>query len=238
MGFKWIGAEMDARGPERFVFGAEESYGFLAGSHVRDKDAAVASLLTAELAARLKSQGKTLSQRLDELFLEHGCFTEGQINVQMPGEQGMQEMRALMDRLRAGPPGRLGGLRVVRVRDYLSGQQKTATGPCGSHAERGNQGTGGAMPTPAWACEPSGAMPTPAWACEPLDAPRGDLVILDLEPAGNYLAVRPSGTEPKVKIYLFAYDSPGAAAELEPTKAAQAARLQAVGGDFRAFSGA
>jgi phosphoglucomutase/phosphomannomutase len=225
VGFKWIGAEMDARGPERFIFGAEESYGFLAGSHVRDKDAAVASLLTAELAARLKSQGKTLSGRLDELFLEHGCFTEGQINVQMPGQQGMEEMRTLMDRLRSAPPGRLGGLRVVRVRDYLSGQQKTANGACGSHAERGNQGTGGAMPTPVW-------------ACEPLDAPRGDMVILDLEPAGNYLAVRPSGTEPKVKIYLFAYDPPGAAAELEPTKAAQAARLQAVGGDFRAFSGA
>ena len=68
VGFKYIGGEMDLRGPQDFVFGAEESYGFLAGDHVRDKDAAVASLLLAELAARLKAQGKTLHQRLDELF--------------------------------------------------------------------------------------------------------------------------------------------------------------------------
>ena len=66
VGFKWIGAEMDARGPKDFVFGAEESYGFLAGDHVRDKDAAVASMLTAEMAAKLKAEGKTLYQRLDE----------------------------------------------------------------------------------------------------------------------------------------------------------------------------
>ena len=67
---------MDARGPEDFVFGAEESYGFLVGDHVRDKDAAVASMLLAELAARLKAEGKTLHQRLDELFLRYGCHTE------------------------------------------------------------------------------------------------------------------------------------------------------------------
>ncbi len=209
VGFKWIGAEIDARGPERFVFAAEESYGFLAGSHVRDKDAAVASLLTAELAARLKSEGKTLSERLDELFRQYGCFTEGQISLQMPGEKGMEETRALMGRLRSDPPASLGGLKVVRIRDYLSGQQKSATG----------------------------AMPTLAWACEPLDALPGDMVILDLETAGNYLAVRPSGTEPKVKIYLFAYDPPDAAADLEATKATQAERLRAIGDDFRAFSG-
>ena len=80
-------------------------------------------------------------------------------------------------------------------------------------------------------------MPTLAWACEPLDAPTGDLVILDLEAAGNYVAVRPSGTEPKVKIYLFAYDPPAAVTDLPATKAAQAERLKAIGADFRAFSG-
>ena len=162
----------------------------------------MASLLTAELAARLKSQGKTLLERLDELFLEHGCFTEGQINVQMPGEKGMEEMRGLMGRLRAQPPSSLGGLKVVRVRDYLSGQQKTVPG-----------------------------------TVSPLDAPKGDLLILDLEAAGNYLAIRPSGTEPKVKIYLFAYDPPEAIADLESTKAAQAERLRVIGGDFWAFAG-
>ena len=88
VGFKYIGGEMDARGPEHFILGAEESYGFLVGDHARDKDAAVASMLLAELAALLKSQGKTLAEKLDELFLRHGCHSEGQINVQMPGEKG------------------------------------------------------------------------------------------------------------------------------------------------------
>jgi len=208
VGFKWIGGEMDRRGPKEFIFGAEESYGFLAGDHVRDKDAAVASMLTAELAARLKTAGMTLCQRLDELFRRYGCFSEGQVNVQMPGEKGMDDMQALMARVRSNPPGCLGGLRVTRVRDYLNDTVRTP-----------------------------GAMPTLAWACEPLDGPHGDMVILDLEAEGNYVAVRPSGTEPKVKIYLFAYDPPAAGADLEVAKAAQAARLQAMAADFRAFSG-
>jgi phosphoglucomutase/phosphomannomutase len=201
VGFKWIGAEMDARGPKDFVFGAEESYGFLAGDHVRDKDAAVASMLTAEMAAKLKAEGKTLYQRLDELFKQYGCRTESQLNIQMPGEKGMDDMRALMGRVRSTPPDVLGGLRVLRVRDYLNRTEKV-----------------------------SGTV-------SPLDAPKGDMVILDLEAQGNYLAVRPSGTEPKVKIYLFAYDPPTAATNLDATKAAQAARLKAIGDDFRKYTG-
>ncbi len=207
VGFKWIGAEIDRRGPKEFVFGAEESYGFLAGDHVRDKDAAVASLLTAELAVQLKAEGKTLYQRLDELFRQYGCFSEGQINVQMPGEKGMEDMRALMARVRTAPPESLGGLKVLRVRDYLNGTEGTV--PVGN-----------------------------AWTITPLDGPTGDLVILDLEAEGNYLAVRPSGTEPKVKIYLFAYDPAAALTDLDAVKAAQSARLKAIGADFRAFSGA
>ena len=201
VGFKWIGAEIDARGPANFVFGAEESYGFLAGDHVRDKDAAVASLLTAELTARLKAEGKTLCQRLDELFCRYGCYTESQLNIQMPGEKGMDDMRALMWKVRSAPPEALGGLKVAAVRDYLNGVRKV-----------------------------SGTVLA-------LDAPKGDMVILDLEAEGNYVAVRPSGTEPKVKIYLFAHNLPAAAADLESIKAAQAKRLKAIGADFRAYAG-
>ena len=124
VGFKWIGAEIDARGPGQFVFAAEESYGFLAGDHVRDKDAAVASLLTAELAAALKADGQTLGQRLDELYAQFGCYGEGQLSIQMPGEKGMDDMQALMARLRSSPPEALAGLPVVRVRDYLAGTQQ------------------------------------------------------------------------------------------------------------------
>jgi phosphoglucomutase/phosphomannomutase len=200
VGFKWIGAEIDARGPKDFVFGAEESYGFLAGDHVRDKDAAVASMLTAEMTAKLKAEGKTLCQRLDELFRRFGCRSEGQLNVQMPGKKGMDDMQALMARVRSAPPEVLGGLKVLRIRDYLNRVEKV-----------------------------SGTV-------SPLDAPKGDMVIFDLEAEGNYLAVRPSGTEPKVKIYLFAYDPP-AVADLDATKAAQTARLKSIGDDFRKYAG-
>ncbi len=201
VGFKYIGGEMDLRGPKEFVFGAEESYGFLAGDHVRDKDAAVASLLLAELAGRLKAQGKTLHQRLDELFMRYGCHTESQINVQMPGEQGMDAMKALMANFRINPPRALGGMRLVRVRDYLNG-----------------------------------AVTVPGGRPAPLDGPRGDLVILDFATEGNYVAVRPSGTEPKVKFYLFAFDPPAVAADLPAIKARQASRIKAVGADLRKFA--
>ena len=194
VGFKYIGGEMDLRGPQDFVFGAEESYGFLAGDHVRDKDAAVASLLLAELAARLKARGKTLHQQLDRLFVRYGCHTEGQINVQMPGEQGMDAMKSLMAKFRSQPPRELGGLKLARVRDYLTDTLTVA-----------------------------GGKPVP------LGGPKGDLVILDLQPEGNYVAVRPSGTEPKVKFYMFAYDSPAALADLPAIKAAQAVRIKVLG---------
>ncbi len=77
----------------------------------------------------------------------------------------------------------------------------------------------------------------PGGSPKPLDAPAGDLVILDFEAEDNYAAIRPSGTEPKVKIYLFAYDPPSAGADLEATKAAQVERIKAIGAEFRAFSG-
>ena len=202
VGFKYIGGEMDARGPQNFVFGAEESYGFLAGDHVRDKDAAVASLLVAELAAKLKDEHRTLHEQLDALYAKFGVHSEGQVNVQMPGEQGMDMMKALMAKFRASPPDSLAGMKLTGIRDYQGGTV-TITGK------------------------------PPA----KLDGPHGDMVILDLEPAGNYVAVRPSGTEPKVKFYVFAYDPPSAATNVAAVKATQAARLKELGAALRQFSG-
>jgi phosphomannomutase len=202
VGFKYIGGEMDARGAADFVFAAEESYGFLAGDHVRDKDAAVASLLLAELAARLKARGRTLHEQLDELSRRYGCHSESQISVQLPGEQGMEAMKAVMARFRSNPPRELGNMNLARVRDYFC---NTVTVP--------------------------GREPAP------LGGPKGDLVILDLEASGNYVAVRPSGTEPKVKFYMFAYDPPAASADLAAIKADQSARMKAFGTDLRKFAG-
>jgi phosphoglucomutase/phosphomannomutase len=202
VGFKWIGGEIDRRGAEKFVFAAEESYGFLAGGHVRDKDGAVAAMLLAELAARLKAEGLTLVEKLDELFWRYGPHAEKTISIQMPGEKGMDDMKTLMAALRSRPPEGLGGLAVARTRDYL----------CGTLTE-----TGGGP--------------------QPLDGPKADMVIFDLEAEGNYVAVRPSGTEPKVKFYMFAYDPPESSTDLHATKAAQAERLAAMEADLRAFSG-
>jgi len=202
VGFKWIGDDMDRRGPERFVFGAEESYGFLAGDHVRDKDGAVAAVLLAEYAARLKADGLTLHEKLDDLFRQHGGFAESQFSVYMRGEQGMEEMKALMTRLHATPPEQIAGMKVRAARDYLSG---TVTEPGG---------------------EP-----------RPLDGPTGDMVIFDLERPGNYVAVRPSGTEPKVKFYMFAHEPPEKTTDLAATKQALADRMEAMQKDLEAMKG-
>jgi phosphoglucomutase/phosphomannomutase len=202
VGFKWIGGAIDEMEPDKFVLGAEESYGFLVGTHVRDKDAAVASMLLAELAARAKSTGQTLCERLDGLLLQHGCHAEKTIPVEMPGAEGMEEMKAVMVRFRGEPPASLGGMKVTCVRDYL---HNTATGP--------------------------GGRP------QPLEGPTGDLVMLDLDREGNYVAVRPSGTEPKVKFYMFTFDPPGAITDLEATKSHLAERLEAMEKDLRAFAG-
>ena len=201
VGFKYIGGEMDYRGPERFIIGAEESYGFLVGDHARDKDAAVASLLLAELAARAKAEGETLYEKLDDLFRQHGCHAESQLNVQMPGEKGMEDMAALMAKFRSSPPISVAGLKLLQMRDYLTLTVVTLDGKS-----------------------------------KPLDGPKGDLVMLDLE-GGNYVAVRPSGTEPKVKFYMFAYDTPEASANLDAIKALQAKRLKAMEVDLKGYSG-
>ncbi len=202
VGFKWIGQAIDAQGPDGFILGTEESYGYLAGTHVRDKDAAVSSMLMSELAAESKVAGLSLHQKLDALFREHGCHRETQVSVKMPGSEGMDRMRALMAQFRNDPPTSLGGIKVAQVRDYLN---QTLT-PIGGSAG-------------------------------PLPGPKGDIVILDLEAEGNYVAVRPSGTEPKVKFYMFAYDAPTAGEDLEARKQAQADRIAAMQADLTAFAG-
>jgi phosphoglucomutase/phosphomannomutase len=170
VGYKYIAQAMDAEGPDKFAFGAEESHGYLVGQYVRDKDAVVASMLMAELAALVKSQKKTLHQKLDDLYWQHGYHSEKQLSVTMTGSEGMAKMKALMAKLRTAPPDSVAGLKVAQIRDY--GQLLVTL-----------------------AGKPS----------QPLDGPKGDMVILDFAEKGNYVAVRPSGTEPKVKFYMFTY---------------------------------
>jgi phosphoglucomutase/phosphomannomutase len=119
VGFKYIAQLMDRVGPEHFVFGAEESLGYLTGSYARDKDASVAALLLSEAAAELKQEGKTLLDRLDELFVEHGYFIETQKSETRTGPRGKSQIDQLMGALASSPPEELAGLPFRRVRDYV-----------------------------------------------------------------------------------------------------------------------
>ena len=96
VGFKYIGGTIDEVGPAGFVFGTEESHGYLAGTYARDKDAVVAAMLLSELAAAEKAAGQSLHEKLDALYWQHGYHAESQISVSMPGSEGMQQMQALM----------------------------------------------------------------------------------------------------------------------------------------------
>jgi phosphomannomutase len=170
VGYKYIAQTIDAEGPAEFVFGAEESHGYLVGQYARDKDAVVACMLMAELAAQVKAEKKTLHEKLESLFWQHGYHAEKQLNVTMTGSEGMARMKALMAAMRTTPPVAIAGMQVKQIRDY-----GTLT------------------------CK------TPGSAAVPMSGPQGDMVILDFAEEGNFIAIRPSGTEPKVKFYMFTY---------------------------------
>ena len=97
---------IDEQGPERFVYGTEESHGFLIGQYCRDKDGAIACMLMSQLAASLKQKGKSVHQHLDELYLKYGLHHEHQLNLRMEGSDGMRRMQRLMDGLRRSSSGR------------------------------------------------------------------------------------------------------------------------------------
>jgi phosphoglucomutase/phosphomannomutase len=118
VGFKYIAQTMDREGAERFVFGAEESLGYLAGAYARDKDAALAALYLCECAAELARQNKTLLDRLDELYVAHGYFLESQRSEACPGPRGKALIERLMEAFTADPPRSLAGVELSRVRDY------------------------------------------------------------------------------------------------------------------------
>jgi phosphoglucomutase/phosphomannomutase len=199
VGFKWIAQEVDAHGPDKFVFGTEESHGFMIGQYVRDKDGAAACMLMAELTAQVKATGKTLFDRLESLYWRHGYHAERQVSIFMTGSAGMARMQALMERLRKSPPASLGGIAVRQLRDY---RELTVKSLQGKRAKK-------------------------------LDAPKGDMVILDLAEEGHFVAVRPSGTEPKVKFYLFTFVAPGKMQYLDDTAREVYGRLNNIEKDLR-----
>ena len=167
-GFKFIGEKIQQfqdTGSHTFLFGFEESYGFLSSTFVRDKDGVNASLLIAELAASCKAQGITLYDRLQEIFARYGTFVEKVVSTTLPGKDGVARMQQIMKDLRAEAPKEIGGLKVTAVRDYLRGVR----------VENGVE--------------------------TPTGLPTSDVLYFELE-GGNWVCVRPSGTEPKIKLYV------------------------------------
>ena len=121
-GFKWIGdqiAQLEAAGEvDRFIFGFEESYGYLAGPYVRDKDAVIGSMLICEMAAYYRSIGSSLKQRMEEIYAQYGRYLNKTDSYEFPGLSGMDKMAGIMADLRQNPPAAIGEYKVVKVIDY------------------------------------------------------------------------------------------------------------------------
>ena len=170
-GFKYIGDIItglsDAGEADRYIFGFEESYGYLSGDHVRDKDAVNASLLICQMAQYYKLQGKNLVQAMRELYERYGYYHNRTISLSYPGADGAAKMAGIMAGLRANAPAEIAGAKVEAVVDYAT---------CVN------------------------------------GLPKADVVEFDLE-GGNKAIVRPSGTEPKIKLYVFAKGEGAAAAD-------------------------
>ena len=180
-GFKWIGdqiANLEADGEvDRFIFGFEESYGYLAGPYVRDKDAVIGSMLICEMAAYYRSIGSSLKQRLEEIYAEYGRYLNKVDSFEFPGLSGMDKMAGIMDGLRKEPLTEIAGSAVVKVTDY---EKPEETG-----------------------------------------LPSANVLIYKLA-NGETVIVRPSGTEPKIKVYYTTLGKDLAEAEAEKEKLAEA----------------
>ena len=170
-GFKYIGEVilgLEQKGEEdRYLFGFEESYGYLAGTYVRDKDAVVASMLVAEMAAYYRKQGKSLAQVIDGLYEEFGYYLNRTFAFEFEGAAGMQKMADMMTRVRENVPDSIAGYKAVKVSDYLLKKE-----------------------TDLLTGEETA-----------LTLPTSNVIAVNLE-GDNAVIFRPSGTEPKIKLYI------------------------------------
>ncbi len=186
-GFKFIGEQigfLEQKGEQdRYIFGFEESYGYLAGSYVRDKDAVVASMLICEMAAFYRSQGISLVQARAKMYADYGFYCNKLETFQFEGESGMKKMDAIMDKLRTDYPKAIAGSRVIGMADYkLSEKSDFVTG------EK-----------------------------TVLTLPKSNVITLYLENNAS-IVIRPSGTEPKIKLY---YTTVGTSVEDAAAKQAE-----------------
>jgi len=170
-GFKFMAekiAEYEKSDSFSYILAYEESYGYMIGDYVRDKDAVTASMLIAEMAAFHFENGMTLLQALDSLYEKYGYFSEKTLNIVMPGIDGLENMRKLMTRLRENPPVEISGVKVLRERDYVSG--KIIVPGLGFVGKTHISGS--------------------------------NVLYFELDDDTSFI-VRPSGTEPKIKVYIL-----------------------------------
>jgi len=172
-GFKFIGEQIsilaDKNEAERYIFGFEESYGYLVGDYARDKDAVVASMLICEMTAYYRKQDKTLADVLEAIYKKYGYFIDTQISFTCEGKTGMEKIKSMMVDLRENPPKEIIGSQVVKINDY----------------------------------EKSISINTETNAETVLTLPKSNVICFFME-NGCSLTVRPSGTEPKIKVYICA----------------------------------
>ena len=188
VGFKFIGEKIkqwEADGSHTFVFGFEESCGYLRGTHARDKDAVVASMLCAEMVCYYTYIGKTVWGRLQEIYAKYGFVLDKNVSIQYSGLNAMKEMNAVVDALKTVSVEGFGPFKVEAVRDYSASIRRTVDGKT-----------------------------------ETLDIPKCNCVYYELE-GGSFICVRPSGTEPKLKIYY----SVKAASEADAEQALEEAKV-------------
>lgn len=179
-GFKFIGEkikEFEETGSHTYIFGFEESYGYLSGTYARDKDAVCASLLITEMAAFYRARGKSLYEVLCGIFEKYGYYSEGIGTIVLPGLDGLAKMASLMDGLRQNPPKEIAGVKVASVADYKTGLITDVNGKTA-----------------------------------PTGLPVSNVLFYTLE-NGDSVVIRPSGTEPKIKLYYLVSDKTKEAAE-------------------------
>lgn len=170
-GFKFLAervAKFQREGTYQYIMAYEESYGYMVGDYVRDKDAVTAAVLVAEMAAYYYDRGMTLKQAMDSLYEKYGYFGEKTINLVMPGLDGLKNMRAIMADLRKDPPKAIGGEKVLRMRDYQDGS----------------------------------VFVTGLGKVETMELKGSNVLYFELAD-GTAFIVRPSGTEPKIKVYIL-----------------------------------
>ena len=192
-GFKWIAKLIEDYPELDFIGGGEESFGFMVGDFVRDKDAVTSTLLACEIAAITKSKGSSFYKELIQLYTEHGCYKEKLVSITKKGIEGAAEIKQMMIDARENPLKEINGTKVVKLEDYdLSVSKNMITG-----------------------------------ATSKIDIPKSNVIIYYTED-GSQIALRPSGTEPKIKFYVSANTTLASTNDYKETEAKLDAKIDAI----------